>query len=239
MQSHFIAHLKSRIPLSCDIFELRLELEDPSQFDFRPGQFINIHFQNASGASRVTSYSIASRRNDVGLVRLVVRTNSNNDGIRFLSGLAPGAPIVVSGPSGSLVLDPAHEGDAVFCVTGTGASPLIPMLEELASRAKEMRRLVFWGVRYASDLDAYSEIPELCDAACAELAIYVSRPANAWFGNRGRITSAVLDSISQLNRPTFYLAGNVTMVRQLRDELACHGVERSRRIRHEAYVDAV
>lgn len=233
-----LVRLQRRGVVAGDLLSLRFQLESPRTLAFRGGQFVTLRIPAANGGPAVErSYSIASRKAGGDELRLVVRLGADGVASSFLAGLPEGTPIEMTGPHGGFGLEAAHPGDAIFCVTGTGASPLVPMLDELGERREPGRRLVFWGVRARTDLEAYPELNELCARAGAELFVHVSSGEDGWTGPRGRITPAVMARLAELASPTFYLIGKGAMVRELRSALMSRGVDRVRQIRNEAFFD--
>lgn len=234
--NRFGARVESRRPLAPDVVEVKIALLDPPVLDFRGGQFVTVHLEDADGGRLARSYSIASRLGERNVLRFVLRTG-NEPGSALLAEIPVGTALMLTGPHGRLGLDRDHPGDIVFCATGTGASPLVPMLDELAGRALSGRRIVFWGMRTEGDLAAFPELPAICRAAGAELVVHVSAGSTGWEGARGRITEAVLARLAELREPTFYLVGGPVMVRHLRAELMERGIDRARQIRNEAHLD--
>lgn len=231
-----LARVDSRRALSPDVVEVKLALVDPPVLAFRGGQFVTVHLEGPSGTRIARSYSIASRLGERNVLRFVLR-QGNEPGSALLAEIPVGTVLTLTGPHGRLALDREHPGDVVFCATGTGASPLMPMLDELAGLPASGRRIVFWGMRTEGDLAAFPELAELCRAAGAELLVHVSAGSSGWAGARGRITDAVLSLLVHLREPTFYLVGGPVMVRHLRAELMERGINRARQIRNEAHLD--
>jgi CDP-4-dehydro-6-deoxyglucose reductase len=140
---------------------------------------------------------------------------------------------------GFFVLDAAHEGDVVFAATGTGITPVLPMLDELLARGERGRVHLYWGCRNREDLFWLDKLEERA-AAHPRVAVYLHLtgkiPAD-WKGGRGRVTQPVLDLLPSLTHPTFYLVGNGAMITELKRELQARGVDRKKQIRTEAFFD--
>ncbi|MES1157935.1 MAG: hypothetical protein ABUL67_02430, partial [Haliangium ochraceum] len=148
-----------------------------------------------------------------------------------------GTDVQMTGPHGFFVLDNEHPGDIVFGATGTGVAAIMPMLAELAEREPQERRHLHLGSRHEGDLFALDEIETLCAEAGTELFIHLTAPPPAWKGGRGRITQPLLESLSELREPTFYLVGNGAMITEVKKELVARGVDRKKQIRTEAFFD--
>ena len=82
-----------------------------------------------------------------------------------------------------------------------------------------------------------TEIDALTARAGADLSIFLTAPDASWRGGRGRITTALLESLPRLVAPTFYLVGNGAMITEVKRELIARGVNRKAQIRTEAFFD--
>jgi ferredoxin-NADP reductase len=244
MPAPFTAELTAREMLADGIAELSFAMRDPPSLDFKAGQFVSMAVDPSSpGADPVPrrSYSIASQSDAGDVLRFIVRVIPDGKASEYLMSIPFGSLVRMTGPHGFFVLDPSHPGDVVFGATGTGIAAVMPMLGELARRRESGgeggRCLVSWGMRQASDLFALEEIGRLIARAGAELQIFLTAPDAAWTGGRGRITSALLERLSELVVPTFYLVGNGSMITELKRELISRGVNRKTQIRTEAFFD--
>lgn len=240
----FTAELTAREMLADGIAELSFAMRDPPRLDFKAGQFVSMAVDpTAPGADPVPrrSYSIASQSDAGDVLRFIVRVIPDGKASEYLMSIPFGSLVRMTGPHGFFVLDASHPGDVVFGATGTGIAAVMPMLGELGRRREsggEGRRcLVSWGMRQASDLFALEEIGRLVARAGAELQIFLTAPAAAWTGGRGRITPALLERLPELVAPTFYLVGNGSMITELKRELISRGVNRRTQIRTEAFFD--
>ncbi len=231
--------LRSRQTVATDVEDLVFDLVEPSRFEFHAGQFVTLAVgQDPTGQSLRRSYSIASMSDRSDHLRFLIRVIPGGVASDFFTHIAIGARVEMTGPHGFFVLQPQHAGDVVFAATGTGLAPVLPMLGELTRRPQETgRRLVYWGLRQEGDLFLVPEVDALCAKSGATLVTYLSRPSDAWTGNRGRITAAVLAQMPSLRAPTFYLVGNGAMIAELKSGLVTAGIDRRKQIRTEAFFD--
>ena len=244
MPAPFTAELIARETIAANIAELSFALRSPSRLEFRAGQFVSMSIgPDAPGAEPIPrrSYSIASQSDAGEVLRFIIRVIPEGKASEFLMSLPLGTVLNMTGPHGFFVLDPAHPGDILFGATGTGISAVMPMLGELGRRresGQESRRcIVMWGAREEADLFARAEIAALTARAGADLRIFLTAPDASWRGGRGRITTALLESLPQLIAPTFYLVGNGAMITEVKRELIARGVNRKAQIRTEAFFD--
>jgi ferredoxin-NADP reductase len=138
---------------------------------------------------------------------------------------------------GFFVLDLLHLGDVIIGATGTGLAPVIPMLEELATRNETGNIRLYFGVRTLDDLfyedkldDLAQRMPRFCWLRCITQA-----PLDWKGGERCRITGFLTRAADELQKPVFYLVGNGAMIREARQLLQEKGVDRKRQIRTEAF----
>lgn len=244
MPAPLTAELISCEPVAAGIAQLSFAMRDPGRLDFKAGQFVSIAIPSSQpGVESVPrrSYSIASQSDAGHLLRFIIRVIPEGKASQFLMTMPIGTVVNMTGPHGFFVLDERHAGDVVFGATGTGFAAVMPMLGELARRRaaghESPRSVVLWGARQESDLFARDEIASLVAASGAELRIFLTAAAPDWSGDRGRITSAMLDRLPELNAPTFYLVGNGTMITEVKRELIARGVNRRAQIRTEAFFD--
>src|SRR5262249_22471099 len=146
----------------------------------------------------------------------------------------PGDRVELSGPMGFFVLDPHHPGDVVFGATGVGIAPVRPMLEEQLARDETGRVYLFSGNRFPYEIFWQEELTALEEAHPQfEHHIYIS--GAPWPGRKGRINAGIIDELPKLHRPTFYLVGNGGMIRDVKEALEFHGVDRKKQIRNEIF----
>jgi len=236
MPGPFTTVLGSRTVIAPGIVDLVFAMVKPSRLEFQAGQFASLGVgRDADGAVVRRSYSIASPSRQGQSLRFIVRIVEGGTASAYLMGLPVGAEIEMTGPHGFFVLDREHPGDIVFCATGTGIAPVLPMLDELSERPETGRRFVYWGLRHAADVFARDDVEAACARAQAALHLFLSRPPDSWSGPRGRITGAVLEALPSLRAPTFYLVGNGAMIEDLKRQLVARGVDRKRQIRTEVF----
>lgn len=230
--------LVRRTEVAAHTVDMVFDLDDPAKLTFRAGQFVTLAVGvDTAGQTVRRSYSIASLSDRGESLRLLVRVIPGGMASEFLMTLPINQPLEMTGPHGFFVLAPSHPGDVLFAATGTGIAPVIPMLAELAARTESGRRFVYWGLRHEEDLCVSDEVQAGCDVAGAQLFTYLSRPSGSWRGARGRITAAVLQALSTLASPTFYLVGNGAMIAELKTGLVAAGIDRRKQIRTEAFFD--
>jgi ferredoxin-NADP reductase len=185
------------------------------------------------------SYSVASSpREGSATFELVVKLIPSGVASAYVAGLVPGDELTFLGPLGFFTVDAAHPGDVVFAATGSGLTPVLPMLEEMLSRAGEPGTVhVFHGCRFEEDLFFQDRLAVLA-AAHPRLRVhaYLTRPpAAGWSGGTGRICDPVMALAPALASPVVYLVGNGAMIKELKARLQAAGFDRKKQLRSEIF----
>ena len=123
--------LESSSKITPHILQLAFRRSDGQPFDYKAGQFINIHF-DADGLAVHRSYSIATAPGTNGLIEFAVSPVEEGRATKFLFGLQPGDEILASGPYGRFILRDDPPCRFVLAGTGTGITPFRAMLPELS-----------------------------------------------------------------------------------------------------------
>jgi CDP-4-dehydro-6-deoxyglucose reductase len=125
----------------------------------------------------------------------------------------------------------------VFGATGVGIAPVLPMLQETLARNEPGQVRLYWGNRHVRELFWLDELAALKAAHPRfDYHLYISSD-DEWAGRRGRIVSGIVDELPSLAKPTFYLVGNGSMIRDVKAQLLERGVDRKKQIRNEAFYD--
>lgn len=141
-----------------DITRLVVGIDEPDDFDYKPGQYVDVH---APGTEERRSFSIASLPGEGRIELLVKRYPGGLIAGQLEHGeIAVGSTLRFTGPYGSFYL---RDGDGLVLMIagGSGMAPELALLRELvASRATRPVRF-FYGARTRSDLFDLDVIAEL------------------------------------------------------------------------------
>jgi len=217
--------------------------QDGQLLDFKPGHFVNVHFEDQGGQTH-RSYSVANPPGE-NHFEIAVAPVEDGRATRYLFGLKEGDQVDISGPYGRFVLRDEHYARYVLVGTGTGITPYRAMLPELTRRMNDsqapVRVEVLVGVRsreefmFADDfLAAALETPGI------ELHARYSRqlpgqpqPWETLGYVQGLFEELELDPEQDI----VYLCGNPNMIDEAVGWLKARGFT-VKRIRREKYLSA-
>jgi propane monooxygenase reductase subunit len=144
--------------LTHDIRRLVLRVEEPADFSFLPGQYVDLWVPGDQDARR--SFSMANVPGD-GLIELMVKCYPGGRFSSLLDGeVTPGAELRFTGPYGAFHL--RHSQRPVLMVAGgSGMAPVLSVLRQLAAERSARMVRFFYGARSEQDLFHLEEIHAL------------------------------------------------------------------------------
>ncbi|MGW6316584.1 FAD/NAD(P)-binding protein [Streptomyces sp. NPDC055099] len=192
---------------------------------FAPGQFAMVYAFGVGeipvSVSRVNGHELVHTIRSVGAVSAA------------LCGLGPGAQVGLRGPFGTgWELDGATGQDLLIIAGGIGLAPLRPLvLDALAAPHAYGRPNLLIGARTPDDL-LYADDLRAWTAARGPLhcAVTVDRPAPAWSGHVGVVTTLLNGARFDPENTTAYICGPEVMIRATARDLLHRGLP-SHRIR--------
>jgi CDP-4-dehydro-6-deoxyglucose reductase len=214
------ARIDSLMPLSEDVFRVRLRPEAP--FEFRAGQYLTL--LRADGLAR--SYSVASLPRE-GLLELHVRLLPGGAMSGWLRTEArPGDAVRIQGPAGECFYVPGRpEQPLLLAGTGTGLAPLYGIVRDALEEGHAGPIWLFHGARDPRGLYLVEELRELA----ARYPNLHYRPSVL----EGRLEEGVhvgaLDALIRAECPKpvgwrAFLCGNPELVQSLRKKLFLAGL---------------
>ena len=136
-----------------------LARDDGQPLDFRPGQFIQVHFTGADGAPRRRSYSLATRHDHAlgpgEAVEIAVSYLPGGAATALFEALEVGGQVQASGPYGRFCLVPGDSNRRYLLIaTGTGVTPYRSMLPDLARlmAERDLEVVLMLGARSPAEL---------------------------------------------------------------------------------------
>lgn len=229
VQHGFVAQLTDRQEIAEDTIACRLEKS--ADFNFKPGQFIEVTVLNPSesdahGNSRAFSIANSPRDNFL-LVATRLRKSAFK---RILSHAAIGTQVKIDGPFGSLRLRNDVSRAAVMLCGGIGITPFRSIILH-ATEAKLSHRIVlFYSNRrpedapFLGDLQALAKKnPQFQLIGCMTK---MAKSKQHWVGEREKINREMLEvHLGGLTSPIYYVTGPPQFVAGMRVILADIGVD--------------
>ncbi len=238
MTGLLVARVEAVESLGAWVICATLHVESTPRFRFEPGQYVSLH-SIEDGAERVRHYSIASPPRPDSRIELCLTRPEDMPEIPGTSPLAPGDVLRLSGPHGTFRLRRPVDRDCLFVATGTGLSPLRPMLHQAldAGPAEGTHPLVslLHGARARDDLLFRSEFEALATSR-ARFRYFptLSRPRAEWTGLSGHVQAHLDRVLGGSTDVDVYVCGNRAMITAVVSELAVRGVHADR-VHYERY----
>ncbi|MDQ6778605.1 MAG: MmoB/DmpM family protein [Actinomycetota bacterium] len=199
--------------LTHDISRLLLRVQEPSDFGFIPGQYVDLHVPGADGARR--SFSLAGTPG-VGCLELMIKRYPGGRFSGMLGdGVRPGTELSFTGPYGALRLRPGAR-PLLMVAAGSGMAPVLSVLRQLAAEGCERPVRFFYGARAEADLFAVEEI-EALGSRLADFRFVTVLSARA-----GRHVQDAVDeclAAAEISEPDAYLCGPPAMVEAVEEML--------------------
>jgi len=200
---------------------LKIRCSDEKNFDFRPGQFINIQVNEDT----YRSYSICSEKPG-GDIELAVLTGMPGLGANYIKTLKKGSSVNFVGPSGRFFYHPPAKKGVLFVATSTGVAPFIPMIGQALEDPSVESVVLIFGVRDREDVffeDKFKKFlemsPKFSYFICLSGVADGLKPP--YFANR--VTFCLPDFVK--DETDFYLCGNTAMIRDCSDIINKAGLE--------------
>ncbi len=207
-----------------DVLSIKLRLPPTADFQFIPGQYIDLIGPN--GVRR--SYSLANSSFEEKMLLLHVRRVDAGVMSRYWFEDAKVNDLLrLNGPLGTFFLRDVVAIDLIFLATGTGIAPVQAMLESITHLppGKQPKSVtVFWGGRLTHDL--YMDFS--CMPVTHRYVPVLSRAGSEWKGARGHVQQAVLSSYTDLSNAAVYACGSDAMIRDAKNSLQQAGLPANR-----------
>lgn len=210
--------------LAPDVVRILLRLPPTSEFDFMPGQYIEII--GPRGIRR--SYSLAAAGFAAKTLELHVRAVEGGVMSDYWFNLAKTNDLLrLNGPLGTFFLRDTAGMDLVFLATGTGIAPVKAILESIADLEPEQSPgsvTVLWGGRIPDDL--YLDIGAMSGEH--RFIPVLSRADDGWLGARGHVQDVLLDQRTNLRKAVVYACGSDAMIHSAKGALLQAGLPGNR-----------
>lgn len=212
---------------------ITIKLIQPDMKPFRPGQFCSIRV--AEGFFR--AYSIASDYKNFSEYKFLVSVGHEGVGSNYFRNINIGDEVNFLGPNGHFFIKTPVSENIIFCATGTGIAPFIPMIEFLVDNKCDSKIAFIHGMKQETNFEYYKSIHEEFKRKCPNFMskFYVSKPqTKSEHFNVGRTTDEIkkLD-LSKHQETHFYLCGHPDMVQEITIYLLENGISEENIISEE------
>lgn len=205
--------LTEKVHLSGGIVRLRLHWK--GSFEYRAGQFINLHRPDGL----IRSYSIASIPGDPFLELHIEHIRGGHMSAWIREQVAVGDTVVISGPHGDCYYhEEAPEQNLLLIGTGSGVAPLAGVIRDALAHQHRGQIHLFHGSRHIEKLyldetlrELAAEYPNFHYTPClsgSDAALFVARGIQ-----QGRANEIALANHPQLKGWRVFLCGHPAMVK--------------------------
>lgn len=213
-----------------DLRHVVLQLLDPPEIRFFPGQYIDIA---VPGTDLTRSFSMANTTSrDGGRLEFVIKVYPDGVFSQYLDKeLAVGDRLDLSGPFGVFTLRENTESDLVFVGGGAGMAPILSLLRSMSERGLDRKATFYYGARTRQDLCFEDELRSLEQALPGFTyvpALSEPAPDDDWDGETGLITDVVKRHEEDLAATHAYVCGPPPMVEAAMVVLGSLGVPEKR-----------
>jgi propane monooxygenase reductase subunit len=210
--------------LTHDITRLVLRVEEPADFSFLPGQYVDLHVPGVDGARR--SFSMANLPGNPRRLELMIKRYPGGRLSGMLgTSIGPGSALRFTGPYGAFRLRPGDR-PVLMAAAGSGMAPVLSLLRQLAAEGCGRPVRFFYGARAEEDLFYLDEIAALG----ATLPDF--RLVTVLSSREGRHVQDAVDAYlatGEITAPDAYLCGPPAMVEAAQELLSAkHEVDEQR-----------
>ena len=183
-----------------------LTLKLPANFEFYPGQYIEIMLKG-----RNRSYSIANSSKDLNKIELHIKYHEGGVLSEYVwNELTVGSVLRFRGPLGSFGLQ--NSQNPIICVcTGTGFAPIKSILENMYLENNQREIHFYWGNRQVDDFYLLNLLDKWQDKLNIKTTLCLSGDHHEKYYS-GRVTSAIGEDFINLGNYEVYACGNANMI---------------------------
>ncbi|WP_284282234.1 2Fe-2S iron-sulfur cluster-binding protein [Limnobacter litoralis] len=212
------------VHLAPDVIQVFLRLPPTADFEFTPGQYVDVIGPN--GIHR--SYSLANGSFADKVLELHIRSVDGGEFSEYWFKQAkPNDLLRIHGPLGTFFLRNTANIDLVFLATGTGIAPVKSILESLPRLKQDENPksiTVLWGGRKPADL--YFDVSQI--PGNFTFIPVLSRPDRSWKGQAGYVHDVLLKTIPNLQNAAVYACGSTAMIHSAKAKLTQASLPSSR-----------
>ena len=205
-----VAEVVANDPVTHDMRHLVIQLAEPTDFKFFPGQYIDF---KVPGHDATRSFSMANTTSrETGQLEFVIKIYPDGLFSHFLdTKLQPGDRLNLTGPFGVFTLRDAPDTDLVFVGGGAGMAPILCLLRSMAERGIDRKAVYYYGARRRGDLCFEDELRAL-ENTLPDFRYVPALSEEEWDGETGMITDVLAAKEGNLARAHAYVCGPPPMV---------------------------
>jgi propane monooxygenase reductase subunit len=220
-----VAEVVSNEPVTHDMRHLVLELVEPREIAFWPGQYVDIAIPETDATRSFSMANTSSKES--GQLEFVIKVYPDGQFSHFLdTKLVLGDRLDVVGPFGVFTLRDGRDSDLVFVGGGAGMAPILCLLRTLAERGSTRKATYYYGARTKRDLCFEKDLRALEESLPNfRFVPALSEPeeGDAWDGEVGMITEVVKRHETDLRAADSYVCGPPPMVEAAMEVLTALG----------------
>jgi ferredoxin-NADP reductase len=199
-------------------------------FHFKPGQYADFTLVNppeTDAEGNIRSFSIASAPHEV---ELMFATRMRDTAFkRVLKTMPLGSEITMDGPMGSFTLHSDASRAAVLIAGGIGITPFRSTTLYAGRNRFPHRLLLFYSNRRPEDAAFLQELEDIAKEnpkfTFIPTMTEMAKSKQEWTGKTGLLDKRILsDTLEELQRPIYYVAGPPGMVSAIAHLLADLGI---------------
>ncbi len=198
------------------VYLIRLRRTDGKPLEFVPGQWVLARIESNGNDVR-RAYSVASPPHVKDHFELCIKEVEGGEMSPVLARMKPGEIFDCAGPYGKFVLVNPLRTDIQFVATGTGIAPFRAMIDTIFHDGTDVDVRLFFGVRKEDQIiydDHFYALAEKHDNF--EFVPTLSRPSDAWKGEKGYVQRLVKNRIKKWKDEEIYLCGIPEMVDEVK-----------------------
>jgi len=203
--------------LTYDIKQFRLELKEPTDISFIPGQYVQVLAPEYEGNKEEVyrAYSLSIDPKEKGCIELITRLLPNGICTSYLfNHLKVGDMVRINGPYGEFNLSDT-EAPIIFVAGGSGMAPIKCMLHHMVNTNCSRPATYFFGVNTLRDIYFVDEMKAF-ESRLPNFRFLpvVAQPeeGSGWTGETGLVTEALGRQIEDVSLCEAYLCGSPGML---------------------------
>lgn len=203
--------------LTHDIKLLRLELTEPAEMDYIPGQYVQLltPVYEKSNEEAYRAYSVASDPKDKNVVELILRLVPGGICTTYcFDYLKEGDEVRMNGPYGDFHLSDT-DAPIIFIAGGSGMAPIRCLLYHMRNTGNQRKGVYFFGANVVKEMFMVEEMQQFeKDLPDFRFVPVIARPEEEanWQGETGLVTEAVRRNFQDASEYESYLCGSPGMI---------------------------